>query len=221
MYIRATELLGQTPDVRQPDTVRIILIDPTGIFKNKKKLCEAFRSGLEDKFNRLDPNWLKQAFLKFQVQYRADEPSQKEKAGFRRLDFPVYLLDKQHGSKTILNLMTQHKIPQTFKNQDLYNIAKDCWDQNDTRGCGIPSGDGFRKIGFIKTYRVFQDATGDLWQAFINATAHEIGHMGNRRQHSPKGLMKYPLPLNVAIDFDQGDKYLFLNDLLRLRRLSD
>src|SRR6516164_9802824 len=182
MYVRVCERLGQTPEERQPDIVRIILIDPAGIFKNHKKLREEFRSKLEDKFNRVDPKWLKQAHFRFRVQYTPKEPSIEEKAGFRELDFPVYLLGNQHGYKTIQDLMTQHKIPKTIKGQDPYNIAKECWEQRDTRGCGIPSGEGFRKVGFIKTHRVFEDATGDLWQAFVNVTAHEIGHMGNRLQ---------------------------------------
>ena len=45
--------------------------------------------------------------------------------------------------------------------------------------------------------------------------------MGNRLQHSKKGLMKYPVPLNVDIDFDKDDKYPFLSDLQRLRRLRE
>ncbi len=221
MYVRVYKRLGQPPEERQPDFVRIILIDPTGIFKNYDKLREDFRSKLEDKFNNLDPNWLKQAHIRFRVQYRSNEPANEEKARFGKLDFPVYLLGRQHGYKTVWSLMTQHKIPKTVKEQDYYVIAKDCWEQKDTRGCGIPSGEGFRKVGFIKTDRVFEDATGELWQAFVNVTAHEIGHMGNRLQHSKQGLMKYPLPLHVDIDFDSGDKYLFLSDLQRLRRLQE
>ncbi len=221
MYVWVYERLGQPPEERQPDFVRIILIDPAGIFKNFDKLREDFRSKLEDKFDNLDPNWLKQAYIRFRVQYRSNEPSNEEKARFGKLDFPVYLLGKQHGYKTVWDLMTQHKIPKTIKERDYYDIAKECWEQKDTRGCGIPSGEGFRKVGFIKTHRVFEDATGELWQAFVNVTAHEIGHMGNRLQHSKKGLMKYPLPLHVDIDFDSGDKYLFLSDLQRLRRLKE
>ena len=112
-----------------------------------------------------------------------------------KLDFPVYLLGKQHGYKTIWDLMTQHKIPKTIKKQDLYDIAKACWEQKDTRGCGIPSGECSRKVGFIKTHRVFEDADWEICaKPFVNVTAHEIGHMGNRLQHSKKGLMKYPVP---------------------------
>jgi hypothetical protein len=221
MYVRVYERLGQPPEERQPDFVRLILIDPTGIFKNYDKLREDFRSKLEDKFNNLDPNWLKQAHIRFRVQYGSNDPSNEEKARFGKLDFPVYLLGRQHGYKTVWDLMTQHKIPKTIKERDYYDIAKECWEQKDTRGCGIPSGEGFRKVGFIKTHRVFEDATGELWQAFVNVTAHEIGHMGNRLQHNKTGLMKYPLPLNVDIDFDSGDKYLFLSDLQRLRRLKE
>ena len=221
MYVWGCERIGQTREERQPDIVRIILIDPAGIFKNYEKLREEFRSKLEDKFNNVDPNWLKRAYFRFRVQYRSNEPSNAEKTGFHKLDFPVYLLGKQHGYKTIQDLMTQHRIPKTIKGQDLYDIAKKCWEQRDTRGCGIPSGVGFRKVGFIKTQRVFEDATGDLWQAFVNVTAHEIGHMGNRLQHSKKGLMKYPVPLNVDIGFDKDDSYPFLSDLQRLRRLKE
>ena len=221
MYVRVSEQLGKPPEERQRDVVRIILIDPAGILKNSDKLREKFCSKLEYKFNNLDTNWLKQAYIGFRVEFRLNEPSNEEKVIFGELDFPVYLLGKQHGYKSVLDLMTQHKIPKTIKGQNFYDIAKACWEQKDTRGCGISSGEGFKKVGFIKTHRVFEDATGDLWQAFVNVTAHEIGHMGNRLQHSKEGLMKYPLPLHVDIDFDSADKYLFLGDLLRLRSLKE
>jgi hypothetical protein len=55
----------------------------------------------------------------------------------------------------------------------------------------------------------------------VNSTAHEIGHMGNRRQHSKQGLMKYPVPQDRFIDFDKDDKRLFLSDLVRLRKVRD
>jgi len=221
MYVRVLEPLGTPPGQRLPDLVRIILIDPTGRLKQFNKLREAFRSQLEDKFNNLDPNWLRQAHLRFQVQYRSDEPSNQEKAGFGKLDFPVYLLELQHTSDIIQSLMTQHKIPKTINGHNLYDIAKQCWEQRDTLGCGIPSGDGLRKIGFVKSHRIFDVASGDLSRAFVNETAHEIGHMGNLLRHSKTGLMTYPVPLNVDIDFNNEDKRLFLSDLQRLRRLQE
>ena len=199
MYVRVYEGLGQPPEKREPDFVRIILIDPAGILKDRRKLREDFRSQLENKFNNLDPDWLKQANLRFRVQYRSNEPSNEEKARFRNLEFPVYLLGKEHGYKTIFKFMTQHKIPKTIKKQDLFDIAKMCWDARDTWGCGIPSGEGTRKVRFIKTHRVLEVATGDLWQGLVNATAHEIGHMGNRQKHSEKGLMRYPVPPRTSI----------------------
>jgi len=221
MYIRVYERLGEPPEKQQPDFVRIILIDPAGIIKNNDKLREDYRSKLEDKFNKLDPNWLKQANIRFRVEFRLSEPSNEEKARFGKLDFPVYLLGIQHGYKTVWDLMTQHKIPKTIDQRDYYDIAKKCWEQGDTRGCGIPSGAGYRKVGFIKTHQVFDGATGDLWRAFVNVTAHEIGHMGNRLQHSAQGLMKNPIPLHVDIDFENSDKRLFLSDLLRLRHMRE
>jgi hypothetical protein len=217
MYVATGQRLGQTQAGRQPDIVRIILIDSAGDFRNNHQLRSEFASRLEHKFNNIDRNWLRQAHLRFSVQYRSKEPTTAEKAEFGKLDFPVYLLGRQHGYKTIQELMRQHKIPSIIKGQDPYDLAKKCWEKNHTRGCGIPSGEGFRKVGFIKTHRIIEDATGDLWRAFVNVTAHEIGHMGNRLLHSKTGLMKYLLPLNIDIDFDQNDKYLFLSDLLRLR----
>ena len=115
--------------------------------------------------------------------------------------------------------MKQHKIPQKIGKTDIYDYARDSWQQKDIRGLGIPSDTGFRKVGFIKTQVVFDNASGDFNQAFVNITAHEIGHMGNRKNHSKKGLMKYPVPLSTDIDFDTADKYLFLSDLMRLKRL--
>jgi hypothetical protein len=204
--------------VSQVETVRICLIDPAGVFKDKQKLRRDFMIRLKDKFNNLDTQWLKNANLKFEVLYIAKEPSNK--ANFNKLDFPVYLLARQHGEKKVLELMKQHKIPQKIGQTDIYDYAGDSWRQKDIRGLGIPSDAGFRKVGFIKTQRVFEDAPGDFAQAFLNITAHEIGHMGNRKNHSQKGLMKYPVPLSTDIDFDNSDKYLFLSDLMRLKRLQ-
>jgi len=221
MYVRVHDGLKAPPEQRQPDIVRIILVDPTGRLKSFNKLREAFRSQLEGKFNNLDANWLRQAHLRFQVQYRSDEPSNQEKAAFGKLDFPVYLLELQHTSDTINALMTQHKVPRTINGQNLYDIAQQCWEDRDTLGCGIPSGEGLRKVGFIKSHRIFDVATGDISRAFVNETAHEIGHMGNLQQHSKTGLMRYPVPLNVDIDFNNEDKRLFLSDLQRLRRLQE
>jgi hypothetical protein len=203
--------------VSQVETVRICLIDPAGVFKDKKKLRRDFMTKLKDKFNNLDVQWLKNAGLKFEVLYLSKEPVNK--ANFKKLDFPVYLLPAQYGSKTVLELMKQHKIPQKIGKTDIYDYARDSWNQKDIRGLGIPSDAGFRKVGFIKTQRVFDDAPGDFAQAFLNVTSHEIGHMGNRKNHSKKGLMKYPVPLTTDIDFDNADKYLFLSDLMRLKRL--
>jgi hypothetical protein len=203
-----------------PDVVRICLIDPAGVLSTSG-LREEFRSKLEEKFNKLDENWLKHASLVFRVIYVSGEPSDTAKASLGELDFPVYLLGKQHGVKYVLELMAKHRIPKKIGSQDLYNLAKDCWESRDVRGCGIPSGQGFRKIGFIKAEKVMAEARGDIWQALVNSTAHEIGHMGNRRQHSKKGLMQYPVPQDRFIDFDTGDKYLFLSDLMRLRNLRE
>lgn len=204
--------------VSQVETVRICLIDPSGVFKDKKNLRRDFMTKLKNKFNNLDAQWLKNAGLKFEVLYIAKEPSNK--ANFKKLDFPVYLLTAQHGEKTVLELMKQHKIPQKIGQTDIYDYARDAWRQKDIRGLGIPSDAGFRKVGFIKTQRVFEDAPGDFDPAFVNVTAHEIGHMGNRKNHSKKGLMKYPVPLSTDIDFDNADKYLFLSDLMRLKKLK-
>ncbi|HLB70419.1 MAG TPA: hypothetical protein VJJ51_05185 [Candidatus Methanoperedens sp.] len=216
---RRAEIGGFWVTLDSLDIVRIILIDPTGVFKNKDELRKKFMSELENKFNNLDPNWLKKQYFVFKVEYMPNQPADKEKAGFKKLDFPVYLLDKQHGYKTILKLMKQHKIPKIIYGTDIYDLAENGWKNEANRGVGIPSGKGYRKVAFIKTHRVFEDATGDLWQAFVNVTAHEIGHMGNRYKHSKKGLMKYPVPLNKNIDFSTDDKYLFLTNLVRLRNL--
>ena len=206
---------------KAPDVVRICLIDPAGILSSQSGLREDFRSKLEEKFNKLDERWLKQHSFTFRVIYVSGEPSDAAKAKLRELDFPVYLLGNRHGSKYVLELMTKHRISKEIGGQDLYELAKDCWELRHARGCGLPSGQGSRKIGFIKTEKVTAEAPADVWQALVNSTAHEIGHMGNRRQHSEKGLMKYPVPQDRFVDFDTGDKYPFLYDLLRLRKLQE
>jgi len=222
VYVFDDGRLAQPADPEKPpDVVRICLIDPAGVLGSSSSLREDFRSKLEEKFNQLDERWLKQQSLTFRVIYVAAEPSDAAKATLSELDFPVYLLANQHGSKYVLALMTKHGIPKEIGGQDLYQLAKDCWELKQTRGCGLPSGQGTKKIGFIKTEKVMSEAPGDIWQALVNSTAHEIGHMGNRRQHSKKGLMKYPVPQDRFIDFDTGDKYLFLSDLVRLRRLHE
>jgi hypothetical protein len=222
VYLFDDGRLAQPADPEKaPDVVRICLIDPAGVLSSSSGLREDFRSKLEEKFNQLDQRWLKQQSLTFRVIYVASEPSDAAKAKLGELDFPVYLLASQHGSKYVLALMAKHGIPKKINGQDLYDLAKDCWELKHTRGCGLPSGQGSKKIGFIKTEKVMSEAPGDVWQALVNSTAHEIGHMGNRRQHSKKGLMKYPVPQDRFIDFDTGDKYLFLSDLVRLRRLRE
>jgi hypothetical protein len=221
MYIKARETLGQPPNGQPANIFRIIMIDPNGVFSNQVRLREEIRSRLEDKFNRLDPNWLKQEKVWFSVQYRAGMPERQEKAGFGIFDFPVYLLNTPPDSASrITDLMKEHGIPNLINNRDYYQMAQDCWKVGQTRGCGIPLGNGFKKVGFIKTYRVFQDVKHDPLQAFVNVIAHEVGHMGNLFQHSPDGLMKYPLPLGTEIDFNPIDKSRFLANLRRLRALK-
>jgi hypothetical protein len=203
-----------------PSIVRIILIDPTRILKNRNGLLKTVCQKLEKKFNHLDPHWLKRMRFDFRVQYSSNELTSEEKARLGKLDFPVYLLGKQHSHTDILKRMEQHKIPKTINGTDLYDLAEKGWKDKDLRGVGIPSGKkGYRKVAFIKTDRVFNDATGDYWQAFVNVIAHEIGHMGNLMLHGKKGLMKYPIRLDIDIDFDTGDKYKFLENLRALRKL--
>lgn len=221
-YVYSCTAAGKLEFRRRTALVRIILIDPNGSLKTLDKLREEVRASLEKKFNDPDPNWSKWNFFRFRVEYLSNEPSDKDKAGFGKLDFPVYLLGTQRW-ETVQGLMEKHRIPKTIEGQDYYDLAKDCWEKEGTRGCGIPSGGGgrFRKVGFIKTHRVFRDGRRDPRQAFVNVTAHETGHMGNLPRHSEKGLMKYPVPLDADIDFDVKDKYLFLSNLQRLRDQVD
>jgi thiol-disulfide isomerase/thioredoxin len=207
--------------------VRIVLIDLAGYFKNNDGLRNQFISKLEAKFNNLAPDWLKQQQLAFRVEYRSNEPTAREKESFSKLDFPVYLLGQQHGYGSVRELMEQHQIPRTIKcvgvkeAADPYELAEECWNGEGERGCGIPPGEGFRKVGFIKTHKVAADPVGsrDLAQAFLNVTAHEIGHMFNICIHTTQGMMKYPVPPNVDIDFSPGERSVVLGNLIRLRNL--
>lgn len=216
-YDYSCTTVGELKFRRHTALVRIVLIDPSGIFKNTASLREEFRSRLEKKFNNLDPNWLKQNFFRFRVEYSSKESADKDKTVSGTLDFPVYLLGERHGLETVQDLMKKHRIPKTINKQDIYEIAKKGWEERDNWGVGIPSGESSRKVGFVKTHRVFREARSDLWQALVNATAHEIGHMGNLMRHSKKGLMKYPVPLDTEIDFAPDDRRKFLGNLLRLR----
>ena len=59
----------------------------------------------------------------------------------------------------------------------------------------------------------------DLPQAFLNITAHELGHMFNFSHHSKSGLMKYPVSLIDNVDLLPGELGLAITDLRRLRDL--
>jgi thiol-disulfide isomerase/thioredoxin len=206
-------------------TVRIILIDLANFFTGKDGLRKQFSSRLENKFNNLNPKWLKQQLITFKVLYRSTEPTTQEKENFSNLDFPVYLVGQQHSFDFVRRLMQQHRIPTTIqcppKRQaiDPFELIKGCWDDNGRRGCAVPSGQGFRKLAFVKTHKVSADPVGrrDLAQAFLTVTAHELGHMLNVCFHFKDGLMKYPVPLDREIDFSPGAKGMVLTDLVRLR----
>jgi len=211
---------------RHGHIARIILIDLANYFKNNDGLRNEFKSRLEQKFNNLGPDWLKQQRLAYRVEYRASEPSAREKQAFSALDFPVYLLGKQHTFDYVKKLMEQHQVARAItchggRQAAPYELAEECWNEDQQRGCGIPAGEGFRKVGFIKTQKVATDPIGrrDLAQAFLNVTAHEIGHMSNICFHAREGLMKYPVPLNVEIDFSPGDRGFILANLNRLRNM--
>ena len=203
---------------------RIILIDLANFFSSNTSLRNNFTSRLQAKFNGLDPKWLTNQLLSFRVEYRRTAPTLQEKQNFGRLDFPMYLLDSSHDENFVTNLMTEHLIPNaiqcpTGQRDDPYDVAKACLKESQQRGCGIPPGTGFRKIGFIKTHRIIADPVGrrDQAQAFLNVTSHELGHMLNRCDHSPTGLMKYPVRLDADMDFSPGDKGFVLGQLVRLR----
>lgn len=204
---------------------RIILIDLANFFTSKSALRDKFVKALEAKFNNLNPKWLFDHLLRFRVSYQTKEPTSHEKANFGRLDFPIYLLGQQHTDTFIKKLMREHQIPTTIQCRpsvaaiDPFDLADSCWKEKQDRGCGIPPGQGFRKVGFIKTAVVATDPIGkhNLGQAFLNVTSHELGHMLNICHHSPKGLMKSPVPLNVNVDFSVVDTGFLLGSLVRLR----
>lgn len=203
----------------QPDTVCFFLLDPSGVFKGRMDLIKKITAKLEQKFTALDHSWLRTVKFKFIAIYKAGDPSDKEKAAFRKLDFPVYLLDKQHTEGVVTDLMEKHKIPKTVKKTDIYKYARDAWSQRDNRGLGIPSDPGYKKVGFIKTHKIFEQAN-DFAQGFVNCIGHEIGHMGDITRHSKTGLMKYPVLLDVDMSFATADRNWFFRDLVRLKRLN-
>jgi hypothetical protein len=102
---------------------------------------------------------------------------------------------------------------------DPFALAESCWQEKEKRGCGIPPGQGFRKVGFIKTHAVARDPVGKHHQAqaFLNVTSHELGHMLNICNHSSAGLMKSPVRLDVNLDFAPSQKGFLLGSLVRLR----
>ncbi len=199
--------------------MRIVLIDPSGVFKNKKALRETIVTKLRHKFAALDPQLLDKHAIEVRAEYRQGEPTSDEKSGFGKLDFPVYLLGSQHPYSYVRRQMEAHGIPKTVRGADVYKKAENGWTSRDVRGVGIPSGRGYRKVAFIKTQKVFADAKSDPGGAFVNVIGHEIGHMGNRTAHSKTGLMKYPVRLDVEMDFADADRLAFLGNLVRLKAL--
>jgi len=203
---------------------RIILIDLANFFSSNASLRNNFTSRLEAKFNGLDPKWLSHELLSFRVEYRRTAPTLQEKQNFGRLDFPMYLLNSSHSEAFVTNLMTEHQIPNSFQcvgglRDNPFDLVKACLKEDSRRGCAVPPGMFFRKIGFIKTHRIVADPVGrrNQAQAFLNVTSHELGHMLNRCNHSPTGLMKSPVPLDVDVNFAPGDNGFVLSQLLRLR----
>lgn len=187
---------------RRWSIVRIILIDPTGIFKNKKEFLEKFSSNLRDKFNNLNVDLLNKLNFMFKVEYRLGYLTRKDVARLGKLDFPVYFLARQHKEETILDLMKLHGI----REDRFLKIGREEW-KGPTRGVGIPSGTGYRKVGFIKADRVFDEAGGESLQAFVDLTKHEIAHMGNITSKQSD------------LDTDD-DKYRFIGNLVRLRNMA-
>ena len=210
---------------RRINEVRIILIDLPQYFKSNHGLRNKVINELDAKLNNMMPDNLVQERLMFRVEYRSTEPTLQEKQNFRPLDFPIYFLDGRHSLKTVKKLMEQHQIPKTLQcprikdPDDPYELAEKWWEETGRRGLGLPSGQGFRKIGFIRANKIAEDpiARRDLPQAFLNITAHELGHMFNLCRHSKNGLMKYPIPLSGNVDLLPGDLGLAISDLRRLR----
>lgn len=204
---------------------RIILIDLAGFFTGKAALKSKFTSDLQAKFNNLEPKWLFEQLLKFRVSYKSNEPTPHEKANFGKLDFPIYLLGQHHTENFVKQLMREHQIPNSIQcpmvrsSADPFALAESCWQEKEKRGCGIPPGQGFRKVGFIKTHAVARDPVGKHHQAqaFLNVTSHELGHMLNICNHSSAGLMKSPVRLDVNLDFAPSQKGFLLGSLVRLR----
>ena len=67
---------------------------------------------------------MKLNFFRFGVEYRSNVPSDKDKARFGELDFPVYLLGREHGWETVEDLMKKHGAPKTIEKQDVYKAPK-------------------------------------------------------------------------------------------------
>ena len=207
--------------------VRIILIDLAQQFKDNQDLRKKFTSELDAKLNNMLPDDLAKERLMFRVEYTSKEPTLQEKQNFGHLDFPIYFLGGHHALKTVHRLMEQHQIPRSIQCPrikqpfDPYKQAEDWWEETGRRGLGLPSGQGFRKVGFIRANKITGDpiARRHLLQAFVNITAHELGHMFNLCHHSPAGLMKYPVSLIGNVDLLPGDMFLAIQDLRRLRDL--
>jgi hypothetical protein len=114
--------------------------------------------------------------------------------------------------------MKDHKIRKKGRGEDLYKKAEEGWNRKVIGGIGIPPLRGYRKVGFIKADRVF-DQKGVTAQTFTNMLKHELGHMFGR-DHGAGVMIEGILTAGESLDYVDDDKEAILLELMRLRQAS-
>jgi hypothetical protein len=206
-------------------TVRILFFDPNGLLTSKKDLRIEFGKRVERDLNNLEadalgPDYLSKTLkLTFKVTYHSRNTTKKERAGFSKLDYPMYFLDGHSNAKTeaseILEIMKDHKIGGGGRGAEQYEQAEEGWESKPVEGLGIQPLSGYRKVGFIKVDQVFDTST-DFETAFANIVKHELGHMFGKSRHGTGVMAAGILGNDSSLDYVDGDQLLILNELGRL-----
>jgi hypothetical protein len=203
-----------TPPPPRPRLVEIIIIDsnPQGPLMTDEVRDKSLPK-VEQDLNKMYVSTPGKEALKrgegatFRVIYRRTATSKAERAAYSALQYPVYILNGHASNRTstdaIENLMKEHGISNAGRKGDIFQAARDGWDDGSVEGLGVPAGIRTQKVGFIKADNIYK-ARGDFVTLFRNIILHELGHMFG--QNHGDAVMKRAIVLADASLFYTEDQ---------------
>jgi hypothetical protein len=212
-----------TPPLPKPRVAEIIVIDPhpPGPLMTDEVRDKSLPQ-VEQDLNRLYMSTPGKETLKkgegvtFSVAWRRTATSKAERAAFSALQYPVHILVGHASNRTstdaIENLMKDHGISNAGRKEDIFQMARDGWDDTSVEGLGIPPWIRPQKVGFIKADNIYK-ARGDFVTLFRNIILHELGHMFG--QNHGDGVMKRAIVLADASLFYSEDQQTAIRANLR------